>query len=186
MSVDRAAAERAILAFLEAIGRDPSREPELLGTPARVTAAYVDELCDGYARDVTAIVKRGVVTGSTAMVALRDVVVTTMCPHHLMPASGTGTIAFVPQGKLVGLGVMAEVLDAFAHRLILQEEIGERVVATLAEGLGARWVACRLVLTHACVTARGERKHGSTVETLAFVGDGAGRAEALAVLGGHA
>jgi GTP cyclohydrolase I len=117
---------------------------------------------------------------------LRDVAITTMCPHHLMPAFGKGTVAYAPHGKLVGLGFMAELLDAFAHRLILQEEIGERVAATLADELGARWVACRLVLSHTCVTARGERKHGATAETVAFLGDAAGRAEAIAVVGAGA
>jgi GTP cyclohydrolase I len=184
MTVDRAAAELAIGAFLRAIGRDPAVEPELLGTPARVVAAY-DELCDGYQVDPARVVRPHIVPGSTAIVALRDVTVTTMCPHHLMPASGTGTIAFAPRDKLVGLGVMAELLDVFAHRLTLQEEIGERVAATLARELSARWVACRLVLRHACVTARGAKKHGATAETVAFVGDEASRDEAIAVVQGR-
>jgi GTP cyclohydrolase I len=186
MAVDRRAAEHAIEAFLRAIGRDPALEPELRGTAARVTAAYLDELCDGYGRDPSALVKSGLVEGTTSLVVLRNVAVTTMCPHHLLPASGLGTVAFAPGAKLVGLGVMAELLDVLAHRLILQEEIGERVAATLQSELHARWVACRLVLSHACVTARGERKHGATVETLAFAGDPSSHAEALAVLGASA
>jgi GTP cyclohydrolase I len=185
MSVDRPAAEQAILAFLRALGRDPALEPELQGTPARVVAAYVDELCNGYGTEPSAVVRPHVVEGSTAIVVLRDIPVTTMCPHHLMPASGLGTVAFAPHRKLVGLGVMATLLDVCAHRLILQEEIGERVVAALAEELGAHWVACRLVLSHGCVSARGERKHGAMAETFAFVGDASGRAEAIAVVAGQ-
>ncbi len=81
--------------------------------------------------------------------------------------------------------MIAELLDAFAHRLTLQEQIGEEVVATLARELDARWVACRLVMTHACVSARGERKHGARVETVAFAGEEHFRSEALAsVCGG--
>jgi GTP cyclohydrolase I len=190
MSVDRLAAERAIEAFLRAIGRDPDLEPELRGTAARVTAAYVDELCEGYAKDPSSVVRPHLVphpgAGSTAVVALREVTVTTMCPHHLMPASGVGTIAYAPRDKLVGLGVMAELLDVLAHRLTLQEEIGERVAEVLAVELGARWVACRLVLHHACVSARGERKHGAVAETVAFVGDARDRSEALALVGERA
>jgi GTP cyclohydrolase I len=184
MAVDQEAAARAIEAFLRAIGRDPEVEPELRGTAARVTAAYLDDLCSGYRIDPVTVVRPHIVAGTTAIVALREVAVTTMCPHHLMPASGTGTLAFAPRDKLVGLGVMAELLDAFAHRLTLQEEIGERVAATLAKELGARWAACRLVLRHACVTARGARKHGATAETVAFVGEPSSRAEALAVVQG--
>jgi GTP cyclohydrolase I len=84
----------------------------------------------------------------------------------------------------VGLGVLAELLDTFAHRLTLQEEIGEQVVATLSQELDARWVACRLVLHHGCVTARGERKHGTTAESVAFAGREADRALALTVVRG--
>jgi GTP cyclohydrolase I len=183
MPVDRAAAERALDAFLRAIGRDPSAEPELRDTAALVTAAYVDELCDGYAKDPVALLRAQVIPGSTGVVCLRDVAISTMCPHHLLPASGHATVAFAPRARLVGLGVLAEVLDAYARRLTLQEELGERVVAAVAEALDARWAACRLVLSHGCMTARGERTHGATVETLAFAGEATSRAEALAVVG---
>jgi GTP cyclohydrolase I len=185
MSVDRAAAEQAVAALLRAIGRDPDREPELQGTPARVVAAYVEELCVGYAVDPVALIARHVVPGHTSVVALRDVAVTTMCPHHLMVASGLATVAFAPQGKLVGIGVLAELLDAFARRLTLQETIGEQVAVVVARELGARWAACRLVMSHGCVTARGANKHEAKVETFAFAGDAAWRGEALqVVLGG--
>jgi GTP cyclohydrolase I len=103
-----------------------------------------------------------------------------------MPASGFATVAFAPRARLVGLGALAELVDAFAHRLTLQEEIGEQVAATLARELDARWAACRLVMSHACLTARGERKHAATAETVAFSGDATLRAEALAVIRGCA
>ncbi len=184
-TVDRAAAERAVDAFLRAIGRDPSSDPALSGTARAVSLAFIDEICDGYTKDPGAIVRESMVDGRSAVVALRDSPVATMCPHHLLPATGRGTIAFAPREKLVGIGALASLLDAFAHRLILQEEIGERVVATLAAELGVRWVACRLVLQHACLTARGERKHGAAVETVAIGGDPKLREEALfAVRGG--
>jgi len=172
------------VAFLRALGRDPEVDPELQGTPSRVASTYADELCAGYSVDPTSLVRPQVIVGTTALVALRDVAVTTTCPHHLMPASGVGTIAFAPRARLVGLGVMADLLDACARRLTLQEEIGERVVSTLGAELEPRWVACRLVMSHACMTARGERKHGAKAETLAFLGDPADRAEALAVVRG--
>lgn len=183
---DRQAAEGAIDAFLRAIGLDPAVHPALVGTPARVTTAYLDELCAGYRVDPAELLRHHVVLGTTAVVALRAVSVTTMCPHHLMPATGLGTVAYAPRTKLVGLGVLAGLLDAFAHRLILQEEIGEGVVSSLHRELDTEWVACRLVLSHGCITARGERKHGTTVETIAFLGDSTARAEAFAVVGAGA
>jgi GTP cyclohydrolase I len=182
MAVNRTAAEDALSAFLVAIGRDPSAEPALVGTAARVTAAYVDELCAGYGVDAAALLRQNSIDGTTAVVVLRDSPVTTMCPHHLLPASGLATVAFAPDAKLVGIGVLAEVVDAFAQRLTLQEEIGERVAKGVHAELGARWAACRLVLSHACVTARGERKHGATVETIAFAGKPSDEAVALRVV----
>jgi GTP cyclohydrolase IA len=185
MPVDRTAAEAAIVAFLRAIGRDPDREGELEETGARVAAAYIDEICDGYGVDTTELVARNVIAGSTELVVLRDMAVTTMCPHHLMPAVGTATVAFAPGEALLGLGAIPKLVDAFAHRLTLQEQIGERVVGALLEELRPRWVGCRLLLDQMCVTARGERKHGTRTETVAFGGDVSPeeRLGALSILG---
>ena len=171
MSVDRHAAAGAIDAFLRAIGRDPATDPALRATGARVADAYIDELCAGYGVDTRALLAAHTVPGHTDLVAIRDVAVTTMCPHHLLPASGTAAVAFAPGETLVGLGVLVELVDAFAHRLILQEDIGTAVVRELFEVLKPSWVGCRLLLSHGCVTARGERRHGARVETVAFAGD---------------
>jgi GTP cyclohydrolase I len=186
MSVDREAAARAVEAFLRAIGRDPDHEAELVGTGARVAAAYLDELCDGYAKDAATLLRSNLVGGTTSIVVLRDFAVATMCPHHLMSASGAATVAFAPNGKLVGVGALAELVDVFAHRLTLQETIGERVVGALAAELDVRWAACRIALTHGCLVARGERKHGAVVETVAFTGDVTKESLALEVVRGRA
>ena len=101
---------------------------------------------------------------------MRDIPVHTTCPHHLLGSSGTATVAYAPGERLVGVGTVAAVVDAFARRLALQEQIGQSVVAALAKHLSPRWVACRLVLSHGCMTARGERAHGARVETVALAG----------------
>jgi GTP cyclohydrolase I len=75
------------------------------------------------------------------------------------------------------------VVDAFAHRLTLQEDIGEHVAKSLLLYLSARWAACRVVLEHSCVSARGARRHRTRAETVAFVGDASLRTLALAILG---
>jgi GTP cyclohydrolase I len=168
---DRKAAARAIEDFLRAIGRDPAREPHLAGTGARVADAYLDELCDGYAVDVDALLAHSVLVGTSEVVSVRDVAVTTMCPHHLLPAEGLATVAFAPRAKLVAIGTLARVVTAFAHRLTLQETIGEEVVRALAKHLEPRWAGCRLVMRHACMCARGERQHGARVESLALHGE---------------
>jgi GTP cyclohydrolase I len=93
-----------------------------------------------------------------------------MCPHHLLPASGTATIAMQPRLRLVGLGTLASLAHAHARRLTLQERIGEGVVGDIEAVLAPEWTACRIVLVHACMTARGERATGATVETMALRG----------------
>ena len=106
-----------------------------------------------------------------SVVAVRDIAITTTCPHHLVPAIGRATVAFKATNKVIGLGTVAALVDAHARRLALQENIGEAVVEDLASALAPEWVACRLVLAHGCMIARGERAHGSTVETIAGRGN---------------
>jgi GTP cyclohydrolase I len=183
--MNREAAARAIEAFLRALGRDPDRDPELAGTGARVADAFVDDLLGGYRVSADALLASSVVAGHTSLVVVRDLEVTTMCPHHLMPASGVASVAFAPNEKLVGIGTIGAVVDAFAHRLALQEQVGEQVAATIARHLSPTWTACKLVLSHTCMTARGERKHGAKVETFAFVGAPEDRDGALRALGGE-
>jgi GTP cyclohydrolase IA len=169
--MDRDAAARAIEAFLRALGRDATREPELDGTGARVAAAWADELLAGYAVDVDALLSAHVIPGSSEVVVVRDLPVATICPHHLMTSSGTATVAFAPQGRLVGLGAITRLVDAYTRRLALQETIGEQVVASIQKHLAPRWAACRIVLAHGCMTARGERAHGTRVETVSMAGE---------------
>jgi GTP cyclohydrolase I len=171
MPADRAAAAAAIDAFLRAIGRDPRSEPELVGTGDRVAAAFLDELCDGYAKDPAAIMAaHRIASASSDIVVLRGAPVTTMCPHHLLPATGIATVAFAPRGAIVGLGALVEVVDACARRLVLQEEIGAHVAEVLHAALGPAWAGCRLVLEHGCIIHRAERRHGARVETFAMRG----------------
>ena len=168
---DRKAAAKAIEDFLRAIGREPERERDLVGTGPRVADAFIDELCDGYAVDVPALLSANVISGATELVVVRDIALTTMCPHHLLPASGRAAVAFQPGERLLGLGTVVKLVDAFAHRLTLQETLGEQVVGALMEHLEPRWAGCRLVMEHACMVARGERRHGARVESVALGGD---------------
>jgi GTP cyclohydrolase I len=180
--MDKAAAARAIDAFLLALGRDPAKEPELRGTGARVAEAFAEELCRGYAVDVDALLRENTIeVASSGVVFLRDIAVATTCPHHLMLGSGLATVAYAPRGKILGVGAIARLVDAFSQRLALQETIGEEVAAALDVHLAPSWVLCRIVMSHGCMTARGERRHGAKLDTVAVRGD---RVAALAALGG--
>ena len=187
MEVDRDAAASHLEAFLRAIGRDPDTDPELVDTGRRVTEAFVDELCAGYMVDARLLLRENSMAGDAELVIVRDVAVTTTCPHHLMQAQGRATVAFAPAGRLVGIGTVVSVVEAYARRLALQESLGEEIVEALDAELRPRWVGCRLVLSHGCMISRGERAHGSRVETLALrgfaEGDVAGRLMAHQVLG---
>ena len=190
MPVDRTKAEQAIDAFLRAMGRDPDHEPELAGTPARVVAAWAKDLIDGYDVDVRVLLESEsspAPAGSAGLVSVRGLAVSAMCPHHLLPARGTATVLYLPGDRLTGIGTVARLVDAFAHRLSLQETIGASVAAALVEHLGARGAACRMALAHSCLSSRGERQHAATVETIAFAGSfdrpGPDRDLALASLG---
>jgi GTP cyclohydrolase IA len=182
-AIDRVAAAAAIDAFLRAIGRD---DPEITGTGARVADMFVDELCAGYQVDTRALIEHAAIDGTSSagsVVVVRDIPIVTTCPHHLLPSLGVATVAFAPSARIVGLGAVAALVEAHARRLALQEHIGDAVVDDLAAVLAPRWAGCRLVLTHGCMVARGERTVGAHVETIALRAPDAMVAQAHALLG---
>lgn len=169
--MDRQAAARAIEDFLRALGHEPVGDLE--GTGERVADAWADDLLEGEAIDAAAVLREGSIeidASDAGLVIVRDLAVTTMCPHHLLPAQGTGLVAYIPGERVAGIGTLAHIVDALSRRLTLQERIGADVVALLVRELGARGALCRLTLTHSCLTARGERKTSAIVETLAVAG----------------
>lgn len=171
MGRDPVRAAEAIDAFLRALGHDPG-EPDLRETGARVAEAWLTDLLDGEGVDVAGLLKDESIeapSASDSLVVLRELEIATMCPHHLMPAMGQATVAYVPGDRLVGLGALGRALDALAHRLTLQERIGQDFVAAVERSLGARGVLCSLRLRHGCMSARGSRK-AAIVESLAVTG----------------
>lgn len=181
--MDKRAAAEAIEAFLRALDQEPTGD--LAGTGQRVADAWADELLDGYRMNPMDILREGsgdAGRGDHGPVVLRDLSVTTVCPHHLLPAHGTATVAYVPNRRLAGLGTIARVVDAFAHRLALQEQIGESVVKVLRHELEPHAALCILSLTHGCLVGRGERKANAVVETMAIEGEYRYRQELLTSL----
>ncbi len=169
---NRPALEAAVEAFLRALGHDLSGE--LVGTPERVASAWIDELLEGEQqspRELLAAAAIELPEGTPRdVVVLRDVAITLVCPHHLLPAHGRASVAFVPAGFACGLGAIAAAARAATRRLVLQEVAGAALAADVVAGLGARAAAVRLVLSHGCLTARGEREHHALVETLSLAG----------------
>jgi GTP cyclohydrolase IA len=182
--MDRAAAEAAIEAFLRALGHPI--EGHLKGTGARVASLYADELLDGYMLDPRALLADAMPAKSSPLVIVERLTTHVVCPHHLTIGRGYATVLYQPRDRVVGLGAIAQVVDACTHRLVLQEDAGDAVARALVEHLHARGAACVLTMRHGCLEHHGEKKRGAVVRTIAFAGsfleDTSDRALALAAL----
>jgi GTP cyclohydrolase I len=168
---DEQGAERAIDSFLRALGHEA--EGDLADTPRLVAQAWCRDLLDGYALDPGQELRDGAVDlGSEhpGLVVLRNLTATTMCPHHLLPAHGRATIAYLPRRKVAGFGAIAKALRARTRRLTFQEQAGEDMAALLVEHLDARGAYCQLHLSHGCLVVRGTREADAVVESVALAG----------------
>ncbi len=176
-------AAEALRAFLVALDLPVDRDPELRDTPMRVARAFADELLDGYARDPATPLADALPSESGELVMLGNITYASVCPHHLLPSTGLAHVGYLPGGRIVGLGALVQVVEVCAHRLVLQETLGQQIAAALVTHLGARAAGVVLEASHQCMVARGERQHGSRVVTQSFAGawrdDVAARAEFL-------
>jgi GTP cyclohydrolase I len=174
--------------FLRAVDKSPGTYPELLDTPVRACSMWLDDLIDGYDWEPTDILSGGSpAPPDRGMVIVRDVFFHAVCPHHLLPYHGRAHIAYVPGERIVGLSKLNRLLDCFAHRLALQEEIASEVTNALVEHLGAPGAGCVLDAEQLCMVVRGVRKPGSRAVVSSFSGslstDTALRAEFLGAVG---
>ena len=170
-SPDLERAARAIDAFLTALGHAPASDPELATTGRRVAEAFHQELLSGYRMDPSEILSDTCASQSEDLVVLTGITTTAICPHHLLPASGVAHVAYLPDGKLAGLGALARLVQCFARRLVLQEKLARDVANALVEYLGAKAAGCVVELEPTCMIARGCRQFGSRATSMAFAGD---------------
>lgn len=168
--VDLQAAAQAIEAFLRALGHAPDQNPELRDTGRLVAKAFHEELLAGHRVNPAELLRETMPATGTDMIVVRDIAVTCVCPHHLLPASGVVHLGYVPGDRIVGLGALARLARAFASRLILQETLCEQIAESLVQHLGARGAACIADLKQACVTARGACAAQASVVTAATSG----------------
>ena len=171
MTIDRARAAEHIEAFLRAVGAPVGSDPELRGTGMRVANAYVDDLLVGYAMDAAHILSENTASTSPGLVTLVDVPATTMCPHHLLPASGRVHLGYWPGERVVGFGALARIVTCFTRRLSLQEDIGRTIAEALVAHLGARAAGVVVDFSPSCLVDRGDAPHGARALTTAFAGD---------------
>jgi GTP cyclohydrolase IA len=166
------AAAEAVARFLESlVPEEALREADVRGTPRRVAEAFRDDLLDGYRCDPRSILRGAIPHDGHDLVAVTGIDFHAVCPHHLLPYRGTACIAYVPGGRVLGFGVLARLLDCFAHRLVIQEVLARQVADALVDGLGARGAACVLDAEQMCLTVRGERRREARTHSQAFAGE---------------
>jgi GTP cyclohydrolase I len=164
---------RAVAAFLDAAGLPRRKDPNLTQTPRRVAEAWADDFLDGYR--TTPEEALGEVYPAPEDQRGELVVVTQLrfhstCPHHLLPYQGRAHIAYVPGEFVVGFGRLAALVDCFAHRLILQEDLARQVARALKEVLGSPATACLLEAQQTCLQARGETQADAITHAEAYEG----------------
>jgi GTP cyclohydrolase I len=161
--------ERLVRRQLELIGEDPDREG-LIKTPQRV-AASLEWLTRGYETDVRDVIGDALFEEShESMVMVRDIELYSLCEHHMLPFYGKAHIAYIPNGKIVGLSKLPRVVDVFARRLQVQERLTEQVAQALTDVLEPRGVGVVIEAFHLCMMMRGVQKQNSSTITSAVRG----------------
>jgi len=157
--------EKSIRDILINIGEDPNREG-LLKTPHRVAKAY-EFMMQGYKQDPQEILKQAMFeTSNDEMVLVRDIEFYSLCEHHLLPFFGKAHVAYIPQGKVVGLSKIPRVVNVFARRLQIQEQLTEQIAEAIMEAINPKGVAVVTQARHMCMEMRGvEKVHSSTLSS---------------------
>jgi len=166
--IDQEKIKEAVKLLLEGIGEDAGREG-LRETPDRIARMY-GEICGGMDADAGAILSKTFSTEKTEMVLEKDIVFYSMCEHHMLPFFGKAHIAYIPDGKIVGLSKLARCVEAYARRLQLQERMTEQIAEAVMEHLSPKGVMVLTEAEHLCMSMRGVKKPGSKTVTYAAKG----------------
>lgn len=155
--------------LLRAVGEDPAREG-LLKTPQRVDAA-LKYLTKGYGEDLATIVNDAIFsTTSDGIVLVKDIDFCSLCEHHMLPFFGKVHVAYVPNGRVIGISKLPRIADMFARRLQIQENMTQQIADALESAIKPRGVAVVVEATHMCMVMRGVQKTGSTTVTRSVKG----------------
>ena len=168
--VSRAEAEEAVRTLIRWAGDDPFREG-LRDTPARVARAY-EEWFAGYRSNPADVLSRTFdeVAGYDEPVLLRDVPVQSVCEHHMAPIRGVAHVAYLPNGRVVGISKLARLVEAYSRRLQIQERLTAEIASQLHNVLNAHGVAVMIEAEHACMSSRGVNKQGLSMVTTRLLG----------------
>ena len=159
----------AVRVILEGVGEDPAREG-LVKTPDRVAKA-LRFLTSGYDRDVDSVINDALFTVDySEMVIVKDIDFYSLCEHHLLPFFGRCHVAYVPDGKVIGLSKLPRVVEVFSRRLQVQERLTSQIAETIAAKVRPLGVAVVVEATHLCMAMRGVEKQNSVALTSAMHG----------------
>lgn len=166
----REEAEAAVRTLIRWAGDDPLREG-LLDTPARVARSY-EEFYQGYGQDPVALLERtfSEVEGYDEIVLLRDIRLESHCEHHMVPIVGRAHVAYMPDRRVVGISKLARLVDAYAHRLQIQEKLTAQIADTIQAVLHPHGTAVIIEAVHECMSCRGVHKTGVSMVTSRMLG----------------
>jgi GTP cyclohydrolase I len=161
--------QEIIRRLLAELGEDPDREG-LLGTPRRVEQS-LRALTSGYTADVDAVINDALFSVEyNEMVIVRDIDFYSLCEHHLLPFYGKCHIAYIPDGRVIGLSKIPRLVEVFARRLQVQERLTSQIAETLRDRVNPLGVAVVMEATHLCMAMRGVQKQNSVTTTSAMLG----------------
>ena len=180
--------EKAFEKIISLTGEDLSR-PGLIKTPARAAKAF-EYLTSGYNVDLNQLINNALFpSDSEEMVMVKDIELFSLCEHHLLPFIGKCHVAYIPNGKVLGLSKIARVVDMFSRRLQIQETLAQQIASTIQKVTSAQGVGVIIEAKHMCMMMRGVEKQNSSMKTSAMLGlfrcNQSTRTEFLALLGDH-
>jgi GTP cyclohydrolase I len=181
----RASMEQSFLQLLQAIGEDPNREG-LLRTPTRAANAF-EFLTNGYRQSLDDLVNGAIFDSEASEIILvKDIELYSLCEHHLLPFIGRAHVAYIPNGKVIGLSKVARLVDVFARRLQIQENLTVQIADALMKTLRPAGVGVVVEAKHLCMMMRGVEKQNSVMKTSCLLGtfkeDARTRSEFLSLL----
>jgi GTP cyclohydrolase IA len=182
-----ASMEESFLQLLQAIGEDPNREG-LLRTPTRAARAF-EFLTNGYRQSLDDVVNGAIFeSDASEIILVKDIELYSMCEHHLLPFIGRAHVAYIPNGTVIGLSKVARLVDVFARRLQIQENLTVQIADALMKTLHPGGVGVVVEAKHLCMMMRGVEKQNSVMKTSCLLGtfkeDARTRSEFLSLLVG--
>ena len=178
--------EQAFRTILEQVGEDPEREG-LLDTPSRAAKA-MEFLTKGYGETLESLVNEALFASDTSeMILVQDIELYSMCEHHMLPFIGKCHVAYLPTGRVLGLSKVARIVDMYARRLQIQENLSKQIAEAIHSVTGAAGVGVIIEAQHMCMMMRGVEKQNSMMKTSMMLGqfqaDQSTRMEFLSILG---